>query len=217
MKKVLTKEEIKKVIDILMELYPDAKAELNYSNPFELLIATILSAQCTDVQVNKTTAKLFKELKTPEDYLKLTEEELGEKIRSCGFYKTKSKNILGTCKLLIEEFNGEVPSSLEELITLPGVGRKTANVVLSNAFSTPAIAVDTHVFRVSNRIGLADSNNVLDTEKDMMDSIDRDMWSKAHHLLIFHGRRVCKARRPLCGKCPLKDYCFYYKEEINKE
>ncbi|MCF6462529.1 endonuclease III [Clostridium sp. Cult1] len=217
MKKVLTKEEIKKVIDILMELYPDAKAELNYSNPFELLIATILSAQCTDVQVNKTTAKLFKELKTPEDYLKLTEEELGEKIRSCGFYKTKSKNILGTCKLLIEEFNGEVPSSLEELITLPGVGRKTANVVLSNAFSTPAIAVDTHVFRVSNRIGLADSNNVLDTEKDLMDSIDRDMWSKAHHLLIFHGRRVCKARRPLCGKCPLKDYCFYYKEEINKE
>lgn len=217
MKKVLTKEEIKKVIDILMELYPDAKAELNYSNPFELLIATILSAQCTDVQVNKTTAKLFKELKTPEDYLKLTEEELGEKIRSCGFYKTKSKNILGTCKLLIEEFNGEVPSSLEELITLPGVGRKTANVVLSNAFSTPAIAVDTHVFRVSNRIGLADSKNVLDTEKDLMDSIDRDMWSKAHHLLIFHGRRVCKARRPLCGKCPLKDYCFYYKEEINKE
>lgn len=217
MKKVLTKEEIKKVIDILMELYPDAKAELNYSNPFELLIATILSAQCTDVQVNKTTAKLFKELKTPEDYLKLTEEELGEKIRSCGFYKTKSKNILGTCKLLIEKFNGEVPSSLEELITLPGVGRKTANVVLSNAFSTPAIAVDTHVFRVSNRIGLADSNNVLDTEKDLMDSIDRDMWSKAHHLLIFHGRRVCKARRPLCGKCPLKDYCFYYKEEINKE
>ena len=217
MKKVLTKEEIKKVIDILMELYPDAKAELNYSNPFELLIATILSAQCTDVQVNKTTAKLFKELKTPEDYLKLTEEELGEKIRSCGFYKTKSKNILGTCKLLIEKFNGEVPSSLEELITLPGVGRKTANVVLSNAFSTPAIAVDTHVFRVSNRIGLADSNNVLDTEKDLMDNIDRDMWSKAHHLLIFHGRRVCKARRPLCGKCPLKDYCFYYKEEINKE
>jgi endonuclease-3 len=217
MKKVLTKEEIKKVIDILTELYPDAKAELNYSNPFELLIATILSAQCTDVQVNKTTAKLFKELKTPEDYLKLTEEELGEKIRSCGFYKTKSKNILGTCKLLIEKFNGEVPSSLEELITLPGVGRKTANVVLSNAFSTPAIAVDTHVFRVSNRIGLADSNNVLDTEKDLMDNIDRDMWSKAHHLLIFHGRRVCKARRPLCGKCPLKDYCFYYKEEINKE
>src|SRR5690554_1072847 len=144
MKKILAKGEIREVIDILMELYPDAKAELNYSNPFELLIATILSAQCTDVQVNKTTEKLFKELKVPEDYLKLTEEELGEKIRSCGFYKTKSKNILATCRLLIEKFNGEVPDTLEELITLPGVGRKTANVVLSNAFSKPAIAVDTH-------------------------------------------------------------------------
>ncbi len=217
MKKILTKEEIKEVIDILMELYPDAKAELNYSNPFELLVATILSAQCTDVQVNKTTEKLFKEFKTPEDYLKLTEEELGQKIRSCGFYKTKSKNILATCRLLIEKFNGEVPGTLEELITLLGVGRKTANVVLSNAFSKPAIAVDTHVFRVSNRIGLADSKNVLDTEKDLMDNIDKEMWSKAHHLLIFHGRRICKARRPLCDKCPLTDYCFYYREEVNKE
>ncbi|CCQ95253.1 endonuclease III DNA glycosylase/apyrimidinic (AP) lyase [[Clostridium] ultunense Esp] len=217
MKKILTKEEIKEVIDILMELYPDAKAELNYSNPFELLVATILSAQCTDVQVNKTTEKLFKEFKTPEDYLKLTEEELGQKIRSCGFYKTKSKNILATCRLLIEKFNGEVPGTLEELITLPGVGRKTANVVLSNAFSKPAIAVGTHVFRVSNRIGLADSKNVLDTEKDLMDNIDKEMWSKAHHLLIFHGRRICKARRPLCDKCPLTDYCFYYREEVNKE
>ena len=145
---MLAKEEIKEVIDILMNLYPDAKAELNFSNPFELLIATILSAQCTDVQVNKTTEKLFKDYKTPKDYLTLTEEELGEKIRSCGFYKTKSKNILGTCRLLIENFNGEIPDTLEELTTLPGVGRKTANVVLSNAFSKPAIAVDTHVFRV---------------------------------------------------------------------
>lgn len=216
MKKMLTKEEITEVLNILLDLYPDAKAELNYSNPFELLIATILSAQCTDVQVNKTTEKLFKELKIPEDYLKLTEEELGEKIRSCGFYKTKSKNILSTCRLLIDKFNGEIPSTLEELMTLPGVGRKTANVVLSNAFSKPAIAVDTHVFRVSNRIGLANSDNVLDTEKDLMDNIDKDMWSKAHHLLIFHGRRICKARRPLCEKCPLRDFCIYYKEEVNK-
>lgn len=216
MKKMLTKEEIERVIEILMDLYPDAKAELNYSNPFELLIATILSAQCTDVQVNKTTEKLFKELKTPEDYLKLSIEELGERIRSCGFYRTKSKNILATCKLLIEKFDGKVPDTLEELMSLPGVGRKTANVVLSNAFSKPAIAVDTHVFRVSNRIGLADSKNVLDTEKDLMENIRKEMWSKAHHLLIFHGRRICKARRPLCHKCPLTDYCFYYKEELNK-
>ncbi|MBU5437849.1 endonuclease III [Tissierella sp. MSJ-40] len=210
---MLSKDEIKEVLDLLEELYPDAKAELNYTNPFELLIATILSAQCTDVQVNKTTSTLFKELKSPEDYLELSEEELGEKIRSCGFYKTKSKNILTTCGLLVDKFNGNVPNTMEDLVTLPGVGRKTANVVLSNAFATPAIAVDTHVFRVSNRIGLANSNNVLDTEKDLMDNIDRDMWSKAHHLLIFHGRRICKARKPLCEKCPLTDYCFFFKTE----
>ena len=209
---MLAKEEIKEVIDILMNLYPDAKAELNFSNPFELLIATILSAQCTDVQVNKTTEKLFKDYKTPKDYLTLTEEELGEKILWSFVIKTKSKNILGTCRLLIENFNGEIPDTLEELTTLPGVGRKTANVVLSNAFSKPAIAVDTHVFRVSNRIGLADSANVLDTEKDLMENIDKEMWSKAHHLLIFHGRRICKARKPLCEKCPLTDYCFYFKD-----
>lgn len=214
MRKMLSKDEIKEVLDLLKELYPDAKAELNYTNPFELLIATILSAQCTDVQVNKTTSTLFKELKSPEDYLELSEEELGEKIRSCGFYKTKSKNILATCGLLIDKFNGNVPNTMKDLVTLPGVGRKTANVVLSNAFATPAIAVDTHVFRVSNRIGLANSNNVLDTEKDLMDNIDRDMWSKAHHLLIFHGRRICKARKPLCEKCPLTDYCFFFKTEI---
>ncbi|MCF6460917.1 endonuclease III [Clostridium sp. Cult3] len=217
MKKMLTKVEIKEVINRLLDLYPDAKAELNYSNSFELLIATILSAQCTDVQVNKTTEKLFKEYKTPEDYLTLTEEELGEKIRSCGFYNTKSKNILSTCDLLLKDYEGKVPNTLEELMTLPGVGRKTANVVLSNAFGVPAIAVDTHVFRVSNRIGLADSSNVLDTEKDLMDNIDRNMWSKAHHLLIFHGRRVCKARKPLCNKCPLTNYCFYFKEIVSKD
>lgn len=213
---MLSKDEIKIVIDKLLEIFPDAKAELDYTNPFELLIATILSAQCTDVQVNKTTAILFKELKSPEDYIRLSEEELGEKIHSCGFYKTKSKNILSTCKILIENYDSQVPSTLEELTTLPGVGRKTANVVLSNVFDTPAIAVDTHVFRVANRIGLANSTNVLDTEKDLMDNIEREMWSKAHHLLIFHGRRICKARKPLCDVCPVADYCFYYKTEIKQ-
>ena len=216
MKKVLSKEDIKIVIDKLLERFPDAKAELDHTNPFELLVATILSAQCTDIQVNKTTKPLFKELKTPEDYLKLSEEELGKRIHSCGFYKTKSKNILATCKLLIENFGGEVPGTLEELITLPGVGRKTANVVLSNVFDTPAIAVDTHVFRVSNRIGLADSNNVLDTEMQLMENIEKEMWSKAHHLIIFHGRRICKARKPLCEECPVNNYCFYFKTEIKQ-
>lgn len=210
---MLSKEETKIVINKLLERFPDAKAELDFTNNFELLIATILSAQCTDVQVNKTTKVLFQELKKPEDYIKLSVDELGAKIRSCGFYKTKSTNILETCKLLLEKYNGEVPSTMEELTSLPGVGRKTANVVLSNAFNTPAIAVDTHVFRVSNRIGLANSTNVLDTEKDLMDNIEREMWSKAHHLLIFHGRRICKARKPLCDICPVTDYCFYYKKE----
>ncbi len=211
MKKMLDKKDIGKVLDILLELYPDARAELDFTNPFELLIATILSAQCTDVQVNKTTAKLFRDYKTPQEYLTMTQEELGRKIYSCGFYKTKSKNILETCRILIAEHNSQVPDTIEELIKLPGVGKKTANVVVSNAFGVPAIAVDTHVFRVSNRIGLADSKNVEATEVDLMNNIDRDMWTKAHHLIIFHGRRICKARKPLCEKCPVDTYCFYYR------
>lgn len=212
MAKKFKKTEINEVLKILLETYPDAKAELDFSNSFELLIATILSAQCTDVQVNKTTEKLFAELKRPEDYIKLSQEELGKRIKSCGFYNMKSKNILATCHILIEKYDGEIPNSLEDLMTLPGVGRKTANVVLSNAYDIPAIAVDTHVFRVSNRIGLANSSNVLQTEKDLMNNIDRDKWSKSHNLLIFHGRRICKAQRPLCQECPLTEYCLYYKK-----
>lgn len=217
MKKTLSKEEIKIVIQKLLERFPDAKAELDHENTFELLIATILSAQCTDVRVNIITGELFKDLKTPEDYIKLSQEELGERIRTCGLYKSKSKNILATCNLLIDKFNGKVPGSLEKLITLPGVGRKTANVVLSNAFDTPAIAVDTHVFRVSNRIGIANSPNVLGTEKQLMEKIEKDMWSKGHHLFIFHGRRICKARRPLCDECPVTEHCRHYKAVIQKE
>lgn len=212
MKKKLNKKEAKEVIRILEETFPDAKAELDFTNPFELLIATILSAQCTDVRVNKTTDVLFKELKSPMDYVKLTEAELGERIKSCGFYNTKSKNILATCRILIDKHGGIVPDNMEDLLLLPGVGRKTANVVLSNAFGVPAIAVDTHVFRVSNRIGLAKSDNVEDTEEDLMGIIDKSMWSKAHHLLIFQGRRICKARKPMCDQCPLTDYCIFYKK-----
>ncbi|HZJ98368.1 MAG TPA: endonuclease III [Tissierellaceae bacterium] len=210
MKKILSKKDINKVLDILLGLYPDAKAELDFTNPFELLIATILSAQCTDVQVNKTTAVLFKEYKSPEDFLTLTEEELGRKIYSCGFYKNKSRNILESCRILVRDYDSQVPKTIEELMTLPGVGKKTANVVVSNAFGTPAIAVDTHVFRVSNRIGLAHSKNVEDTEKDLMENIDKDKWTKSHHLLIFHGRRICKARKPMCEECPVNPYCKFY-------
>lgn len=214
MKKKLTKKNAKVVIERLLALYPDAKAELDFTSPFELLIATILSAQCTDVQVNKTTAVLFKKYNTPQSFIELTEDELGEMIRSCGFYNTKSRNILATCHILLQEYKGQVPDNIDDLIKLPGVGRKTANVVVSNAYGVPAIAVDTHVFRVSNRIGLADSDNVVDTEKDLMGIINKEMWTKAHHLLIFHGRRICKARKPLCDKCPLTEFCYFFKSEV---
>ncbi|EOC99904.1 endonuclease III [Caldisalinibacter kiritimatiensis] len=216
MKKILNKKEINKVLQILNDLYPEAKSELNYTNAFELLIATILAAQCTDKRVNIITKDLFEKYKKPEDYLELTQEELGELIKSCGFYRNKSRNILKTCEILVNEYNGKVPQTREELMKLPGVGRKTANVVISNAFGKDAIAVDTHVFRVSNRIGLADSDSVDDTEKDLMTNIQKNLWSKAHHWLIFHGRRICKARKPKCEICPLTKYCLYYKELRDK-
>ncbi|NLC03226.1 MAG: endonuclease III [Tissierellia bacterium] len=211
-KKMLKEKEIKIVLDLLLELYPDAEVELSHSNPFELLIATILSAQCTDVRVNKVTKVLFDKVKTPREFLSLSITELGEIIHSCGFYNMKSKNILATCSILEEKFNGKVPDNIEDLMTLPGVGRKTANVVVSNAFGVPAIAVDTHVFRVSNRIGIANSKNVEDTEIDLMNNIKKELWIKAHHMLIFHGRRICKARNPMCEICPISLYCFYYNQ-----
>lgn len=214
MKKMLDKEQIREVLDELEKLYPDAHCELNFTNPFELLVSTILSAQSTDVRVNIVTKDLFKEHNTPENMLKLSQEELQEKIRSIGFYRNKSKNILNTSRILIEDYDSKVPDTREELMKLPGVGRKTANVVISNAFGKQAIAVDTHVFRVSNRIGLADSDKIDDTEQDLMKNIPENEWSKSHHLLIFHGRRICKARNPKCEICPVKDICFYYAKTL---
>lgn len=216
MKKLINKSEVIEVLDILKETFPDARPELNYSNPFELLLATILSAQCTDVRVNKITKNMFPYYKTPEDYLELGQEKLEDIIRSCGFFRSKSKNILGTCRMLIDDFDGKVPETIEELMTLPGVGKKTANVVASNAFGVPAIAVDTHVFRVSNRIGLADAKTVEKTEEQLMERIPKDRWSESHHLLIFHGRRICAARSPKCEICPVIDYCLYYKAGVEK-
>ncbi|HZH93735.1 MAG TPA: endonuclease III [Tissierellaceae bacterium] len=216
MRKRLTKKEKNQVLDILDELYPYARAELNFNNPFELLVATILSAQCTDVRVNKVTQDMFLELKEPMDYINLGEDALEGRIRSCGLSKTKSRNIIGACEKIVSQHQGRVPGSIEELMQLPGVGRKTANVVASNAFGIPAIAVDTHVFRVSNRIGLAASKNVEGTEKDLMKAIPRERWTKAHHQLIFHGRRVCKARNPLCEECQVSTVCLYYMNEVGK-
>lgn len=214
---MLNKKVITEVLNILKETYPDADTELNFNNPLELLISTILAAQCTDKRVNEVTKEMYKVFKKPEDYLQLTEEELGEWIRSCGFYRNKSRNILQTCRILLEKYDGEVPQTREELMELPGVGRKTANVVISNVFGQDAIAVDTHVFRVSNRIGLANGDNVQITEEQLMKNIPQNLWSEAHHWLIFHGRRICKARKPLCEKCPLTRQCVYYKSLVNKD
>ncbi|WP_303863183.1 endonuclease III [Alkalibaculum bacchi] len=212
---MLEQKDIRKVLELLEEEYPDAAPALHFTTPFELLIATILSAQCTDVRVNIVTDQLFAEYNTPEAILGLGQPKLLEYIRTCGLSNSKSKNIIATCAILMDEYNSQVPDAIEELIKLPGVGRKTANVVVSNAFGKNAIAVDTHVFRVSNRIGLAQSKDVLHTEEDLMKNIPEEKWSTAHHWLIFHGRKVCKARKPLCEDCVINELCLYYKNIIS--
>ncbi|HAK43546.1 MAG TPA: endonuclease III [Clostridium sp.] len=212
----MNKEKRKKILEILEETYRGASCGLDFNNSFELLISTILSAQCTDERVNKVTKELYKEYNTPEAILTLSEEELGEKIHSCGFYKNKSKNILGACKAIVEKHNGQVPRTMEELVALPGVGRKTANVVLSNAFGVPAIAVDTHVFRISNRTGFAPGDNVEIVEEKLMKHIPKSMWSDAHHYIIWHGRKICDARKPKCHECPIAPYCDYLNKASSK-
>ena len=203
----VTKKIREKQLEILEETYRGAKPELHFSNPFELLIAVILSAQCTDKRVNITTARLFKKAATPAAIVALGISGLEEEIKDCGLFRNKAKNIMATCRTLVEEFGGEVPSDHVTLLQLPGVGRKTANVVTSVAFGRPAIAVDTHVFRIANRLKLAVGETPLAVEKGLMKVIPREKWSAAHHWLIYHGRRVCKANRPLCGECPLADVC----------
>lgn len=205
------KKRTKIILDTLEEMYPDARCELNYETPFQLLVATILSAQTTDKKVNKVTETLFKDYPSLVEFLTISNDELEERIKEIGLYRNKSKNIILMCNQLMQKFNGEVPNTMEELITLAGVGRKTANVVLSNAFNVPSIAVDTHVFRVSNRLGLASSDNVLEVEMQLRKEIIKSRWSKTHHLLIFHGRYCCTAQRPKCAECRLKEYCVYYK------
>lgn len=216
-RKRLPSVNVERILDTLHQLYPDAHCELNFRTPFELLIATILSAQCTDKRVNEITAPLFEKYNRPEHYVHLSQQEMEEHIKGLGLYKNKSKNILETCRILHEKYNGEVPQDREALERLPGVGRKTANVVLSNAFGVPAIAVDTHVFRVSNRLGLAKSDNVEEVEHQLMKRIPREKWSDAHHWLIWHGRRICAARNPRCDICPLQPECLYAKGEAKKQ
>jgi len=196
----------------LEKLYPDAHCELNYSNPLELLIATILSAQCTDRRVNEVTKVLFSKCKKLEDYLKLSTEELEEIIRPTGFFRSKAKSIFGAVNAIHQQYQGVVPKTLEELITLPGVGRKTANVVLSNVFAVPGLAVDTHVIRLSNRIGLTTKQDPEKIESELCSFLPPKNWGMFSHLLIFHGRRVCFARKPNCEGCPISNLCNYFKK-----
>ena len=209
-------KDVNRILDILEETYPDAKCELNYTTPFELLIATILSAQCTDVRVNKVTGEMFKRYNTAEDFSKLSVKEIGEEIKTCGLYKSKAENIKKTSEMLCQLYDGQVPDELDELVKFPGVGRKTANVVLSNAFNQAAMAVDTHVFRVANRIGIVHTQRPEKTEFELMKAIPKNRWSHSHHVLIFHGRRMCKARKPECEGCPIKSDCSYYIEGNDK-
>ncbi len=203
----VTKKIKEEQLAILEETYRGAKPELVFSNAFELLIAVILSAQCTDKRVNVTTSRLFQKAATPEAILEMGLAQLEEEIRDCGLFRNKAKNILAACRILCEKFGGQVPDSFADLESLPGVGRKTANVVMSVAFHHPAIAVDTHVFRISNRLKLAVGTTPLEVEKELQRVIPREKWSDAHHWLIWHGRKICKARKPLCGTCPLADVC----------
>jgi len=202
------KERTEKIIKLLKRAHPDAKCALHHSNAFELLIATILSAKCTDERVNKVTADLFRKYRKPEDYLKVPATELQEDIRTTGFFRNKTKSIQGACKILVEEFDDEVPQSMAELLKLPGVARKTANVVLGVAYGkAEGVVVDTHVSRLSHRLKLTKQKDAGKIEKDLMEIVPRKNWIEFAHLLIFHGRRICKARRPLCEQCVVEELC----------
>ncbi len=208
---------VEKILSALTELYPEAKAELHFSNPYETLIATILSAQCTDKRVNMVTEKLFALYPDAHAMARLTPEELEPHIKSCGLYHNKAKNIVAASKALVERFDGQVPASRKELMSLPGVGQKTAGVVLLAAFGDDQIPVDTHVFRVSNRIGLANADTPNGVENQLREVLPKEIWSHAHHLLIWHGRRCCAARKPACDRCPLRDgLCSYTDDSENK-
>ena len=215
MARPLTKAQKQVILAKLEETYKDTKTALNYNSPFELLVAVILSAQCTDERVNVITARLFPRLNTPEKMGALAQEQMEEEIRDCGLYHAKAKNILGACHMLVERFNSTIPSDIKTLMELPGVGQKTANVVASIIYNVPAIAVDTHVFRVSHRLGMAKGADPLATEKELQKAIPMEKWSDAHHWFIWHGRKICKARKPLCSQCVLLEECPF--KEMNLE
>jgi len=203
------KNRVKQIIRILTKEIPNSTIALKFSNPLELLIATILSAQCTDVKVNQVTLDLFKKYRTAKDFAESNLAKLEEEIRPTGFYRNKAKSIQKCCQELEKRFGGEVPRTLKDLVTLPGVGRKTANVILGNAFGIPGIAVDTHVHRVSRRIGLTMNDDPVKIEFDLMEIVPKEEWTHFSSLLIWHGRKICVARKPLCGICPIRKECDY--------
>ena len=207
---------VTEILDRLKTEYSDAKIELVFSNTLELAVATILSAQCTDVRVNKVTADLFQKYKEPADYLAVPQNELEDDIRTTGFFRNKAKNIRGFCDGILNRFNGEIPHTMEELISLPGVGRKTANVILGNGFGIPGMVVDTHVRRISNRLGLTRQNDPVKIEKDLCAIIPHNMWTLTSHLFIFHGRRTCIARNPRCRQCCVFEFCVWEGKSRNE-
>ena len=201
-----------KMFEILKQTYPDAKCSLDFNTPFEMLIAVILSAQCTDERVNKTTPNIFYKYNTPEDFAKMDIKLLEDLIHPCGFYKNKAKNIKQTSTILVEKYNSKVPENMEELMSLPGVGRKTANVVMLEAFNNPqGIAVDTHLKRISNRIGLSSKKDPEKIEQDLLKLFPKEYYKDANHIFIWHGRKICRAINPKCSKCPINHFCKSYK------
>ncbi|MGC8739042.1 MAG: endonuclease III [Candidatus Hydrogenedens sp.] len=210
------KEKAKKIYDKLLQLYPDAHCTLNYHSPFELLIMTILASQCTDERVNKVCMSLFQKLKSPHDFINLGQKQLENRIRPVGFYKNKAQHIINTCKLLIEKYDGKVPNTMNDLLKLQGVGRKTANVILGECFNTPGIIVDTHCGRLTRRLGLTSSDNPQKIEQDLMQILPEKKWTLFSHLLVFHGRNICLARNPKCNFCIINKHCNFYKK-LNKD
>lgn len=204
------KKRAKEISSILFEIYPEATCSLDYKEPLELLIATMLAAQCTDARVNIVTKDLFNKYTSVYDYANANPEELEQDIKSTGFYHNKAKNIIGCCRKLIKDFGGKVPDNMEDLLGLPGVGRKTANVVLSNVYGVPGIIVDTHCKRLSNRMGLTDKEDPEKIEYDLMEVVPRKNWTAFSNSLVYHGRAICDARKPKCGQCPVAQYCDFF-------
>ena len=206
----MKKSDAIKIVELLKKAYPEASCSLDFETPFQAVVAVILSAQCTDERVNKIIPILFKRYKTPEDIINSSLEEIEEIIKPCGFYKNKAKNVLGYSKMIVEKYNGKMPETMEELVKLPGIGRKSANVIMLEAFNNPqGIAVDTHAKRIANRIGLSKEKEPLKIEQDLIKLIPKKYFKDVNHILVWHGRNICNARKPQCEKCPIRKYCEY--------